>query len=471
LPVGFGFNGWVEMFGNDPSPGISVPSLFTQSIPRTPIRGLHLDLKGVPPTPGRLGELLKVIKAGRYNLLLVEWEDMFPWTVDERFRSPTAYSPGEVRRFAEAAAELSLEIVPLVQCLGHMETVLRLGDYAHLRELPDQCDVLNPLADGASQLIRRMIDDVAALLPGLRYFHIGGDEAWTFGSHPQTKAYIEQHGKAALYLHHIQPILDHLEGKKLRPILWHDMMIEWEIEPLQKLARQADLMAWGYGDPPDIAHHHYNTRYIQRFHDAGVPLWGATAYKGADGISADLPNLERRRTNALGWMQVNDRIPFKGVVATAWSRYSTHRVQCEPIDGSLDALLLVGAILHDGDAPLERREACLDLLGELGERERFDAAHGALRQLTDLRQRAWREIQTLREQGALGRYDPTRRDVPLQTKALQQVHRSIAQLNEAGQRLAAALDGAIAPRWIDEYLAVRIEAIKDSRDEGPGMRD
>jgi hypothetical protein len=221
-------------------------------------------------------------------------------------------------------------------------------------------------------------------------------------------------------------------------------------------------MAWGYGEVPDKVHHHYNTRYIQRFYDVGVPIWGATAYKGADGISADLPNLERRRTNALGWMQVNDRLPFKGIVATAWSRYSTHRAQCEPIDGSLDALLLIGAILHDGDAPLERRDACLELLGELGERERFDAAYGALRQLADLRQRAWREIQTLREQTALGQDDPTRRDAHLQTKALDQVHRSIGQLKEAGERFAAVMNGAIAPRWIDEYLAVRIEAIEDA---------
>jgi hexosaminidase len=440
--------------------GISVPSLFTRSAPRIPIRGLHLDLKGVPPTIARLLQLLKVIAAGRYNMLLVEWEDMFPWTVDERFRSPTAYTPDEVRQFAQTAAELNLEVVPLVQSLGHMETVLRIDDYAHMRELPDRSDVLNPLAEGASQLICRMVDDVTALLPNLRYFHIGGDEAWTFGSHRETKAYIEKHGKAALYLHHIQPILDHLENKQLRPILWHDMMIDWEVAALQKLARQADLMAWGYGDAPDTTKHHYNTKYIQRFSDAGVPLWGATAYKGADGPGADLPDLAKRRTNAIGWMQVNERIPFKGIVATAWSRYSTHRVQCEPIDGSLDALLLVGAILHDGDAPLEKRQACLDILKELNEAERFNAARDALALLSDIRSNAWGLIQMMREQVAMKHYDSIRSDAGVESIILEQINHWIAQWDQAAGSFRAALTDAIPQRWIEEYLAVRIDAIK-----------
>jgi hexosaminidase len=425
-----------------------------------PVRGIHLDLKGMPPTFDRLMQLLKVIRAGRYNLLLVEWEDMFPWTVDERFRGPSAYTPNQVRRFAEAAGELDLEIVPLVQCLGHLETVLDVEDYAPLREVAGASDVLNPLAEGASELIGRMIEDVVALLPNVRYFHLGGDEAWSFGTHPDTKAYIEKHGKASLYMHHIQPLLDQLNGGGIRPILWHDMMIEWEIEALRSLGRQADLMPWGYGPTPDETDRHYATRYIERFHEAGVPMWGGTAYKGADGVTADLPDLARRRHNAAGWMRVADRFGFKGMVATAWSRYNTHAPQCESIDASLDALLLVGAILHDGDAPLERRNACLEVLQSLGERERFQAVHEAARQLTTVRNGAWKDIQTQWEQVALRSLDPIRSRADFKSKLQKRMAHWSQQWSGPADQFATAMEGAVDDRWIEEYLAVRRNAIE-----------
>lgn len=77
--------------------------LFAKEQPALAKRGVHLDLKEVPPTAKRFLELLKLFAAARYNAVLVEWENSFPWRVDERFRSPTAYTPDDIRRFTETA--------------------------------------------------------------------------------------------------------------------------------------------------------------------------------------------------------------------------------------------------------------------------------------------------------------------------------------------------------------------------------
>lgn len=159
---------------------MDIEALFRERKPVLPQRGVHLDLKGLPPTPERMVGLLKLFAAMRYNVVLVEWEDSFPWTVDGRFRSPTAYTPEDVARFVATAADLGLELIPLVQCLGHMETPLSVPGYEPLRELSDNESGLNPLAAGAQELIQRMVDDVLALMPGVRHFHLGGDEARTF---------------------------------------------------------------------------------------------------------------------------------------------------------------------------------------------------------------------------------------------------------------------------------------------------
>lgn len=149
--------------------------LFRAERPIIQKRGVHLDLKGLPPTAGRLVELLKIFAAARYNVVLVEWEDSFPWTVDKRFRSPTAYTPDDIRRFQETAGKLGLEVIPLVQCLGHMETPLGVPGYEKLREVPDDSSVLNPLAPGARDLIQDMVENVLKLMPETKHFYrIGG---------------------------------------------------------------------------------------------------------------------------------------------------------------------------------------------------------------------------------------------------------------------------------------------------------
>ena len=440
--------------------------LFSQDTPVIGLRGVHLDLKGTPPTAERLMELLRVIAAARYNVLLVEWEDMFPWTVDERFRSETAYRPDDIRRFTATAEELGLEIISLIQCLGHMETPLSVPGYEHLREVPHRPDVLNPLADGATDLIQRMVDDVLAVTPGVRYLHLGGDEAWSFGTHPDTKAYVAQHGKGALYLKHVEPILDQLNARGVRPILWHDMMIHWDDHALRQLSEKADLCVWGYCGYPDHTEHHFNTKYTQRFRASGITCWGGAAYKGAESHNSDRPDGAVRHLNALAWTEVAQRYDFVGIFATAWSRYCTGGMQCEPIDGALDSLVNLGATLHDGQAPTGGREACLQILEELGERQRFETCCAALEQLAEARDHAWQGARHLKEQLALLAHDPHRAGGKMvAVDRLKGLGTRVNAAQTAADDVRQGLQGRMQSPWVDRYLAQRISPLTDELTE------
>ena len=421
-------------------------------------RGVHLDLKGVPPTFKRLIGLLDVIKAAGYNALLVEWEDMFPWTVHRAFRCETAYSARQVTRFHEEAAARGLEVIPLVQCLGHMETALSVHEFAHLREVPYRSDGLNPLAAGARELVEDMVDDVLELTPGVKRFHLGGDEAWTLGKAPETAAYIRKRGKAKLYLQHIEPILDRLNSRGVRPILWSDMMHDWPAAELRHIAREADLCPWGYDGHPDRWKHHSASRHIKRFAENGVTLWGATAYKGATRHNADLCDFAQQEENALAWVEVGKRYGLVGLFATAWSRHSTHRTQTQPIDACLDSLVNVGQILRDGRA--HGREACVALLGRTGERKRFDACRAAMEKLADARKCGWGEVQRLREQVTLETMDARRRESGRAMGFLIELRRHL----EVGAAQATAdskkaFKGLMEKIWIDRYLAERLEPL------------
>lgn len=447
-------------------------NLFASDRPAVSIRAIHLDLKGLPPTPERLLSLLKLIAAARYNAVLVEWEDAFCWNVDPRFRSPTAYTREQVAAFHQEAARLGVEVIPLVQCLGHMDTPLSIADYAHLREVPENNDTLNPLAKGASEFVAAMVEDVLAATPGIRHFHLGGDEAWTFSTHPDTKAFIAAHGggdagKAALYLQHIRPLLALLAKRGVRPLLWHDMMVHWPKEDLARLGQQADIVAWGYGGHPDRTGYHYNTKYVRRFVEAGVPLWAATAYKGAEGPDADVSDNRARQFNALAWMELSQRIgPFKGVIATAWSRYSTDSLQTIPIDAALDGLVNVGAILHDGKTPAGGFAACAAFLAEQGEKVGWRACRDVCARLTAARRKGWEHLKYLHQLLELReRNNGQRGGLHMLIRIHSMVKRHLDELEKIGDKFRQVFAGRLEPVWIEEYLRTRIAPIRRQYDQ------
>ncbi len=242
------------------------------------------------------------------------------------------------------------------------------------------------------------------------------------------------------------------------------MMIDWPVEALQKLAKKADLVAWGYEGHPDEVEYHYNTKYVRRFIEAGVPLWAATAYKGAEGADADFADNRERQENALGWMDLSRRLgPFKGVIATAWSRYSTDSLQTIPIDAALDSLVNIGMILRDGRAPADGKAACANLLAKLGEKDRWQKCLQACRSMAARRNASWELVRLLHQLLSFRQRNNAARG------SLHMIIRLHARLEErtadlqgkTSDHFRAAFTGLIESVWIDEYLDTRIIPLQD----------
>lgn len=96
---------------------------------------VHLDLKGAPPKVSYFDEFFPLIKKLGATGLLIEYEDMFPYTSVDVSAS-NSYSRSEIKHILNKAKENNLEIIPLVQTFGHLEFVLKLQQYEHLREVP-----------------------------------------------------------------------------------------------------------------------------------------------------------------------------------------------------------------------------------------------------------------------------------------------------------------------------------------------
>lgn len=324
-------------------------------------RGIHLDLKGAPlPIDPLLAEIEQMAAWG-INLLLIEYEDTFPYAFDPSIQAPTAYSPADVGRIVRTCKSLNVEIMPLVQTFGHMEFVLKHKRYSHLAQTAGSFGSLDPTLSESRELVLRMVDELLAAHPDSHWLHLGGDEVADLGQGQRSKARAARIGKPGLYLEHMMPIVEHVLSRGLRPILWDDMMRKWPPEALLQLAPKVDLMAWSYGANPFAW---ITQEVLDRFQDAGLHLWAGAAFKGADGISADLPNDRVRMSNLETWARYAAQNHWEGMVATGWSRYNGLTTCCELWQAAPMALYLAAQVMHQGHyEPADWNKACRETLG------------------------------------------------------------------------------------------------------------
>jgi len=133
-----------------------------QSVPYVPPHRLvHIDFKGAPPKLLYLQKLFPLIKKFGGTGLLLEWEDMFPWSGSlSLMAAGNAYSKAEIGEILNMAKANELEVIPLIQTFGHVEFALKIPDFAHLREVQDSPQALCPSYNASMKFVEQMVDQV-----------------------------------------------------------------------------------------------------------------------------------------------------------------------------------------------------------------------------------------------------------------------------------------------------------------------
>ena len=92
---------------------------------------VHLDFKGAPPNPEYLATIFPRMRKWGCTGLVMEWEDMLPYTGALRcIRNVEHYTKDEVNFILKSADDAGLDIIPLVQTFGHLEYVLKYPQFA-----------------------------------------------------------------------------------------------------------------------------------------------------------------------------------------------------------------------------------------------------------------------------------------------------------------------------------------------------
>lgn len=338
---------------------------------------IHLDLKGViPSAPDMLHWVDWLAEAG-FNGIVFEYEDRVDWTSwPGTFRA--GYSAEEWRAIWKRCAERKLEVVPLVQTMGHLEWLLGRERYASFRE-GGLVDELCPSHPEVRERLIGWIDEVIALHPGLRYLHLGGDEVWQLAScgFCRERAAGMPEGRAGVYLAHMVPLLEHTLARGVTPLIWADMFWPEDRQPLAaRLPEGVVLLDWQYGW---LGATQVNPGLVR----SGRPVWAADAVRCAYDETQVLSPLRQRAQNIDIWHRQLAEEAIPGVIHTCWSRSSSFRPLYGPFEAWLPLFGYAANAERGAAQPLfkriDRMDAALYSRGLLAQEEDVEPLRDALR--------------------------------------------------------------------------------------------
>lgn len=228
------------------SPDGKIPKGNIEDKPSLKIRGFHINFDSFRQMD--IEEALNSIETAselKLNTILLEYADRFPYDKHSRIAVNTTLKKEDIKRINDRAKELRMEIIPLQQTIGHLEYVLDHKYYESIRENGETISQICPLNPDSLKLIKELLEEIIEAHPGIKYIHLGGDEARSLGKCPVCREKTQKYGVSRLYIDYINSVCEFVVSKGITPIIWDDMLCAHP-EALDLLDRRIVIMYWDY---------------------------------------------------------------------------------------------------------------------------------------------------------------------------------------------------------------------------------
>ncbi len=179
--------------------GIFVEGAEIRDWPDTKQRAAHYDTKHHQDTKAYVKDFIRELAGYKMNMLIWEWEDKFAYPSHPEIGAPGAFTMDEIQELTRYARQYHVQIVPLVQGLGHVSFILKWPQFAHLREIPASNFEFCPLKEGSYKLLMDLWKDAMAATPGSSFIHIGSDETYELGACEPCAQKVKEIGRSGLF--------------------------------------------------------------------------------------------------------------------------------------------------------------------------------------------------------------------------------------------------------------------------------
>ena len=206
------------------SNGFKIPGLTITDWPGIMNRAIHYDTKHHQDKASYVKSFIKDLSRYKVNMLVWEWEDKLAYPSHPEIGAPGAFTLSEMQEFTRYAKKYHIQIVPLVQGLGHVSFILKWPQYKHLREIESSNWEFCPLKDGSYDLLFDLWKDAMDATPGSEYIHIGSDETFELAACENCKVKSEKIGKSGLYQLFVNKAAEYLKSKGRKVMVWEAPM-------------------------------------------------------------------------------------------------------------------------------------------------------------------------------------------------------------------------------------------------------
>ncbi len=274
------------------------------------------------PTFAYLLNLIRTLAHYKYNAVVLEWEDKFPYRRHPEVASSACLSDEQVDQLLSEAKQNHIEVIPLLQCLGHVEYILKQPQHARLRESATDISQFCPTEPDSLQFVVELIDDLLERHPDTRYIHLGGDETWLLGTCPRCAAKAQEQGLLAVYTDYVGAVCQVVLDRGRLPLIWGDIVIgrhltllpgeAWspaQLHALEAIPRDTRMVYWDY--------HGLRSEDFTHFEDyerLGFPVWVAPTTRSSD----ILPDYATHLPNISSLLEAGIAHHVEGALITSW---------------------------------------------------------------------------------------------------------------------------------------------------------
>ena len=203
-------------------PDGSLPCLSIRDWPDLTHRAIHYDTKHHQDTREYVEGFIRELAHYKVNVLVWEWEDKFAYRRHPEIGAPGAFTMDQMQALTRFARQHHVQIVPLVQGLGHVSYILKHPQHRHLREIPASNWEFCPLKEGTYDLLFDLWDEAIEATPGSELLHVGSDETYEIGLGEACgcKAKAHEIGKDGLMQLFIRRCVAHVESRGRTALSW-----------------------------------------------------------------------------------------------------------------------------------------------------------------------------------------------------------------------------------------------------------
>jgi len=234
--------------------GFQVPGMEITDWPDIKKRAAHYDTKHHQDKRSYVESFIKDLAKYKINQLVWEWEDKLAYESHPEIGAPGAFTIEEMQEITRYAKQYHIEIIPLVQGLGHVSFILKWPQHKHLREVADSNWEFCPLKEGTYDLLFDLWEEAIQATPGSEYIHIGSDETFELAACNECRAKAIEIGKSGVYHLFVKRASEHLQKLGRKVMVWERPM-GWKqnISPVKNFSPAKELVlteSYSY-DTPD----------------------------------------------------------------------------------------------------------------------------------------------------------------------------------------------------------------------------